>query len=398
MFVAFGFIVMALLIGLSRSLERIEPSLALTLDPLNVEALVLTATEQLNRSEQPSELRGLDDRLRSALPFNVGDARLYSLVGEVLYRTGQTEEAYRYFDHALQLSKAEIHALQRKIVRSIEEADVASAVGGINVLLRRWPEKFDDVAGAFPAILADPDGYASIRAALVANVPWRLSLLRSLGRDPATTDEASRLLLDLRSSAAPPTPDELALVLASYVQQKRYETAYRVFLFTLSEQERSSAGYVFNGSFAPIFSRRPFDWSFPRQSGFELTFLPPGRETGAKLRFFDKPVKGVLLQQYLQVPPGRYRLRVNVSGRALHFPKDLFWSLQCAHSREELGRLEIPEGSFATQPLESSFAVGQADCPAQILRLSSGLTTDSWLYRFSGELTMSDLRIEKLAE
>ncbi|TIW12515.1 MAG: hypothetical protein E5V70_07200, partial [Mesorhizobium sp.] len=196
-FVASALVLAASSIGLSRFLETETPAVSLALDPLNVNALIGGITGDLNDTSNTPNFDALLAKAEGALRFDVADARLYSLIGEIKYRQGKKEEAYDFFDQARKLSKTEILALRRSIGRSIETGDLSKAVGEIDILLRRWPDQFPAVAEGLPTILSNPDGYQAVLAAIRAAAPWRANLLVALGQTPDGLDFANRLLLDL---------------------------------------------------------------------------------------------------------------------------------------------------------------------------------------------------------
>lgn len=387
-------------IGLSRFLEAETPAVSLALDPLNVDALVAEITSQLNDTSNPPDLDRLLAKAQGALAFDLADARLYSLIGEIKYRQDEKVEAYQLFDQARRLSKTEIHALQKLIGHSIEMGDLSKAVGEIDVLLRRWPDQFQAIAQGIPIILSDPQGYQAVLTSIRAEAPWRSTLFAALRGTSEGLDSANRLLLDLNKSAAPPTRDELSGVINGYIGQKKYESAYRLFLFSLTDEERKLGGYVFNSTFEPGFGGKPFDWQVPDQSGLEVTFATSlgavEGEGGATARFLNTPVKGAALQQYIELPPGSYKISLAASARNLKLPKELFWSMKCVDPSGEIARLNIPEGTYNRQNLSQTFTVGLSACPMQLLRLETATIAESWRFRYVGTLVMHKLSIERL--
>ncbi|TIS76962.1 MAG: hypothetical protein E5W94_15560 [Mesorhizobium sp.] len=388
-------------IGLSRFLENETPTVSLALDPRNVNALIGEITNDLNDTSNAPDLDALLAKAKNALRFDLADARLYSLIGEVKYRQGEKDQAYEFFDQARKLSKTEIHALQRSIGRSIEIGDLAKAVGEIDTLLRRWPDQFPAIAEGLQTILSNPDGYQAVLAAIRAAAPWRADLLVALGKTPDGLDFANRLLLDLTGSNAPPKSSELSAVINGYIGQKEYERAYRLFLFSLSDQERKLGGYIFNGSFEPVPSGKPFDWQLRDQSGLEITFSTSHDavegEGGATVRFLNTPVKNTALWQYIELPPGSYKISLLASARNLKLPKELFWSIRCVGPAGEVTRFNIPEGTYNRQALSQDFSVGPAGCPMQLLRLETAAIAESWRFRYIGTLVMHKLSIERLS-
>ncbi|MER8453927.1 hypothetical protein NKJ46_30205 [Mesorhizobium sp. M0166] len=387
-------------IGLSRFLETESPAISLSLDPLNVDALIGDLTSQLNDRNNAPDLDQLLVKAKGALAFDLGDARLYSLIGEIKFRQGDKNGAYQLFQQARELSKTEIHALQRSIDRHVETGDLAKAVAEMDILLRRWPDQFSVVADGIPTILANPDGYQAVLAAIAAEAPWRGSLFLSLNGTPEGLDLANRLLLDLTGSGAPPKPGELAAAITGYIRQKEYEAAYRLFLFSLTEEERKLGGYIYNSTFEPTFGGKPFDWQLQDQSGLEVTFAPSKDavegEGGATVRFLNTPVKNAALQQYIMLPAGSYKISLIASARNLKLPKDLFWSIRCVDPSGEIARFSIPEGTYNRQNLNQEFSVGPSACPLQLLRLQTAAIAESWRFRYVGTLVMHRLNIERL--
>ncbi|MER9775590.1 hypothetical protein [Mesorhizobium sp. M0220] len=368
------------------------------MDPFNVDALIAEITSDLNDTN--SDLDASLTRAKGALAVNLGDARLYSVIGEIKYRQGEKEEAYQLFDQARKLSKTEIHALQRSISRKIETGDLPKAVGEIDILLRRWPDQFSAIAEGMPTILANPDGYQAVLTAVRAQAPWRASLIYALTRTPERIDFANRLLLDLTGSSAPPNSGEVTAVIRGYIRQKKYGSAYRLFLFSLSEQERKLVGYIFNSTFEPVTGAKPFDWQIPDPSGLEITFATSQGagegEGGATVRFLNTPVKNAALQQYIQLPPGLYKISLIASARNLKLPKELFWSVRCLGPAGEIARFNIPEGTYNRQTLSQDFSVGPIACPLQLLRLQTAAIAESWRFRYVGTLVMHKFNIERL--
>ncbi|MER8399962.1 hypothetical protein [Mesorhizobium sp. M1348] len=399
-FVASVLVLVVSSIGLSRFLETETPAVSLALDPFNADALIAEITSDLNDTNNPPNLDLLLAKARGALSFDLADARLYSLIGEIKYRQGEKDEAYALFDQARKLSKTEIHALQRSISRAVEIGHLTKAIGEIDILLRRWPDQFPAIAGGMPAILSNPDGYQAVLTALGTEAPWRPRLIAALSKTPEGLDFANRLLLDLSGTTAPPKSSELSVVISGYILQKKYEPAYRLFLFSLSDQERKLGGYIFNGTFEPVASGRPFDWQLRDQSGLEVTFAASDHavegEGGATVRFLNTPVKNTALEQYIELPPGSYRISLAASARNLKLPKELFWSIRCVDPAGEIARFNIPEGTYNRQNLSQDFSVGPSACPLQLLRLQTAAIAESWRFRYVGTLIMHKLSIERL--
>lgn len=385
--------------GLSRLLERSEPELALALYPLNADALVQKSTKQLSVKADAAALSDLSERIERLLHYNRLDARLFSLQGEISSQLHGSESGRRFFDHASVLSKTEGLTLRHMLLRSLQEGKAGEAVSYLDILLRRRPASLDEIAEALPALLNDPAGYETVIDRLRQDPPWRTAVIVKLAQEANTVAVGERLLFDMLGSEYPPRPREISASISGYLKQRRYDDAYRLFLFTLSDQERALAGYVFNGKFEHFSTGRPFDWLIRDRPGAEIRTAGGGREgerTGAVVRFLNKPVKTVTLQQSLHLPPGTYRLSLEASGNNLSLPKDLFWSLKCSNPNRDLGRLLIPAGDYDRRTVVHDFQIAPGSCPMQSLQLETGLIAESWRYRYSGTLLMHEVRIERL--
>lgn len=396
--IVFGLVSLTSSIALSRLLDRSDPDLAVAFYPLNSDGIARKAARQLVGDIDRAALLNLQSEIQGALHYDRIDARLFSLLGEIAGRLGSEEDARSYFDHAFRLSKTELLTLNHMVVRAVREGQPVEAAGYLDILLRRWPERLNQVMPVVPALLADPSGYAEVLGRLGNDPPWRARIINTLNLEPETVPLAGRLILDLSGTDNPARPTELAATIGGHIRHQLYENAYRLFLFTLTDDERKRGGYIFNGDFQHASTRRPFDWQLQDQSGLEVVMPGDrgGREVGTVARFLDKPVKNISLWQYLYLPPGDYRLSLDASASGLSLPKDLFWSLKCHNQNLELGRMLIPEGTYRRTRVERDFRVEAETCPLQVLRLETGLIAESWRYRYSGTLTMHRINIERV--
>jgi hypothetical protein len=396
--IALASVSLAILQGLGRVLEPIDPLLATYVDPTNVDARVRSLARELGAENSDETLGGVEREAKSALLYDPIDARLSSILGEVSQRRGATEEAYAYFRQAQSLSKTELLSVQSLIALSLRRGDVGSAVQDVDTLLRRWPDRFGDVASFFIPVLQDETGYAAVLQSLQRDAPWRGNLVRYLAGDRLGLDVLQELLGDLAASLVPARPAELAAVISGLMRQGQYDLAYRFFLSTLSSEERAQVGYVYNPSFAPIRLGRPFDWQVANRAGVELRFAGAG-ESGAYVRFLNAPVKEAGLRQSLVLPPGAFRLSIDASAVGLVLPKGLFWKVSCGPSRPvQVAKLDILEGSYQDRRFDVSFTIPDAGCILQQLQLSTEMMAESWRFLYQGELILHAVRIEKASQ
>jgi len=380
--------------GLSRSIEAEAPEAALRLNPLNTDARVAWLVAELNASQPSSSLEQQRELTRTGLAFSPADARLHSLAAELERRAGNGDEAERLFLQANRISHTEILALQHLIAAAIERGDYASAVERLDLLLRRWPDRLNVVMPVLPALLSQEDAYQTILAAMKAGAPWRWGLVSGLTRQPEGLDFAYRVLMDLAATPEPPTRNEISAAVRAFMSAKRYDEGYRLFRFTVPEEERHLSGFVHNSVFqADALDAPPFSWQRRNTRAAEIRFSADPSSHGAAVRFLDAPAKDLVLNQSLVLPQGKYRLFAEADASGLRAPRTLFWRVRCAENGKELARLRIPEGSYKERELELTFDTGP--CALQRIELATDVIAESWQNRYSGNVRFHFVRIER---
>ncbi|MCH4543986.1 tetratricopeptide repeat protein [Ochrobactrum sp. A-1] len=380
--------------GLSRSIETLAPGHAFQYDPLNSDARAALLIAALNESYERSSLEDLLGVTYAGLLFSPLDARFHSLLGELRLRSGDNEEAHRLFLQAHRLSHTEVHALQYLIEHAIETGDYAEAVEYIDVLLRRWPDRADAVFPLLPQLLTHKTAYATIAAAMATDAPWRARLLNGLARQEEGLGFAYQLLLELADTTHPAKQGEISTVIRGFMSAKRYDEAYRLFRFTIPQEERALAGFIYNSAFLPSsLSSLPFSWQYRNSRAAEIRLPAVGTLSGASVNFLSAPAKDIVLHQTLVLAPGRYRLVAEVDASSLRAPRALYWRVRCQDQREELLRLDIPEGSYQGRRLEADFDVTK--CALQRIELATDVIAESWQNRYSGQVRFHFVTIER---
>jgi hypothetical protein len=384
---------MAISQGLGRVLEVSDPVLAHLIDPFNPDARVRWIAQNIPETVSDEALAAVSQEIRHGLIYDPIDARLFSMMGELNQRNGNYAEALHDFQQAKALSKTEPMSVNATIGWSLQHGQVGDAAREIDTLLRRWPDRFGDVAPFLPPIMADKAGYDAVLKSINNGAPWRLELIRFLSGTPDGIALAEQLIGD----STHPQSNELATVISGRLRQGQQELAYRFFLFTLSPREQPYAGYVYNSSFAPVSLQRSFDWQYMDRAGIE--WIRPREddpEGGARLRLLNAPVQDVLLRQMIMLPPGKYKLVAEVSGTGVSLPKGLSWLVTCGANRSgQIGRLDIPEGSYQRRALTTSFTIPDSRCVGQMVQLFTDVVAPSWRFRYQGELTLHSVRIER---
>lgn len=385
-------------IGLSRILEEDEPELALRLFPINVEAVRSGALTVLRRDQADTDMHPFDDQVARFLSTHAGDARLYSLIGEIRRRAGAEEDAFAAFEQALALSKTEVDALQWTLQRSLDQGDYAGALDQLDILFRRWPNRVQPLAPIVLDVFSDPGRYPDLLSRLEENPPWRRSLIAALSREPDALSFLARIVQDLAAGPAPAGNSELSTVLSALLGAKRYDLAHLTFIFTLSPAEQEVAGHIHNGRFLLRPTGRPFDWQIRDHPGLTMQF--PGESQtrggdagGLRLQFNNTPVRNLSVRQTLALPPGAYAFGFTVSAADARLPKGLLWRIACVGSNRIVAEAAVEPGAYGPTPATVELLIPGDDCPAQTLHLATKAIGENWNDRYSGSVTFNDFRI-----
>lgn len=383
-------------IALSRILEKDEPDLSLKLFPVNIEAYLNRATALLRRQQDPAALSSLQTDLQRRIPTHAGDARLYSLLGEIHRQSGRQIEAYGAFEQALALSKTEVNALLWTIERSLQQSNTQAALDQIDTLLRRWPERIAPLAPLIANIFATTESYKVFIRRIERAPPWRAGLIDAFSRDPNTFTFAARIIQDLAASPNPPSNGEIVRVISDLVGAKQYDLAYRTFLLTLASAGSEVVGHIYNGRFTIRPSGRPFDWQIRGHPGLTVTYLGldenPAR-TGLQIRFNNAPVRNLSIRQLLFLTAGSYELSFNSAASDARLPKGLIWRLACVGSNKILAEAIIMPATYEMAAFETKFTVPDDACPAQVLFLATKAIGENWNDRYSGSIIFDNFRI-----
>ena len=384
--------------GASHLLESPDPAIALALNPFNNEARINLVVGQLNANPATDALAPILQQIHWSIQLAPIDARGYSLAGEVRQRQGEEKLAQADYSVALHLSKTEIHALVSTLRTDIEQQSYRQSVARIDLILRRWPQYFDQLKQVFVPILSTRAGYGAFLTAIAASPPWEGQFLSEICKSTAGALLADRLLLDLKTGGKTLRPGDITTVIGGLLRNDQETTAYQLFLLTQTDGQRAVSGYVFDGGFQLGASSNPFAWHWTNRSGYELAALTSNSRTGGglQLEFFDKPVRSVAISQLLRLPSGYYDLKTVLDGEAVALPKGLYWSLRCAKTSKQIAQLDIPEGTYRDRTLSAQFQIDDNECKLERLTLETSLIAESWQYRYEGRVVFRRVEVENL--
>lgn len=321
-----------------RRLERLADAAPLAVEPYLVQAAIaLKAGQNLRAEELLVQARNRDPRSVAA----------HFLLADLFLRTGRLE-------HGL----AELAAFSRFVPGAVEKlapllAEHAKAPGAL--------PQFKRMIGIYPD-LEQP-------------------LLSQLATDPSNVD----LILALatpRSTADEPAGWEQVL-LSKLVEEGDYERAYSVW----AKLSRVSAGprpLLFNPGFGASNAPPPFNWSLA--SGSDGVAETEGE--GLRVLYFGRSDL-VLASQLTLLPPGHYRLEMNIMSQA-DVPY-MSWRVTCLPSKQQL--MDLPLGGGRdSRSVAKAFRVANDGCAAQRIELT-GIARD---FAETADLRISGIRLARI--
>src|SRR5580700_8590220 len=195
------------------------------------------------------------------------NARALRLLGQVSDAAKNDTDAANFMRAAAKLSLHDNLTDSWLMLKSFAAKDYQSTVYYADILLRTTPELSQYVVPILARIAEDKGSAGLIKTTLAGDPPWRDQFFQML---PASITDARTpldLLLALRTSANPPSPEDINRYLNFLVQHKMYELSYYTWLQFLPAEELRNAGLLYNGGFEIAPTGSPFDWIMPQGSG-----------------------------------------------------------------------------------------------------------------------------------
>jgi hypothetical protein len=201
-------------------------------------------------------------------------------------------------------------------------------------LLARLSPGATAAAAPFVATYArNRSNWPGIRALFRSQPEMEDAVLAVLARDPSNA-EAIFAVSDpghrRRDSAW------LATLLNSMVADGQYERAREIWSRIAARGARGQL--VYDAAFTSADAPPPFNWALA-SSGTGLAERQPGRRLHV---IFYGNHDGVLASQLVILPPGAYRLRLQLVGAPLH-PEELHWSIRCDRTADPISSAPINE-------------------------------------------------------
>lgn len=335
---------------------------------------------------------GAASMARTLLAKEPLQGRAFRLLARVEADAGHDQGARRLFAIAAHRAPRDPLAIAGLVQSELQHEDYASALRWVDFYLRTSPDRAaasGRVLQRLVPLALDGRFADALVTMLRSNPPWRGQLMRLLWTNPTA---AARVYGQLDREGAL-HPDEFAGWIDGLIRDGDWDTAWARWSTHAPGATQDRPG-VYNGDFSRDPSGAGFDWRLASGAGVvsELQSLPRTSRRALGLRFFDRPVKGPLLQQMLHLAPGEYVLQMRMRARGLRSAVAPVWQMLCAGKAGTIATGDLPVGGFDWIDMELRFEVPKDGCPGQTLQLVSPVQSRNG-QRMAGELWIDDVRI-----
>jgi hypothetical protein len=363
-------------------------------------------SRNLNRSfasldQNPSiDLAQIRAQVESAVMREPLNARALRILGQLADLSKDDDDAAKYMATAARLSLHESPAVYWLMRKSAEANDYKQAISYADALMRTDPG-FGTYAVPVLAHFAEQKASKdAVTALLESNPPWRGAFFGALPYNVTDARTPLDLLLALRTTPTPPTPDDIRGYLSFLIQRKFYELAYYTWLQFRPPDDLRNVNLLFNGSFDLAPSGLPFDWVITQGSGVTIDIVPrPDKKDQRALLvdFLFGRVDYHSVNEMVLLTPGTYQFNGQYNGKIVG-PRGLKWRLICVdEAKTRIGESQmISGGTSAWKDFQFAFSVPLADCRAQYVQLDldARMASEELV---SGSMLFDGLRISRLA-
>ena len=326
---------------------------------------------------------------RQGMPI---DARTFALIDDAAVKSPLSPEPFLVrgvqAQNAREGDAAEVAflAAQRRDPRSLPAAyflanhyfRTGQSLAGLEqtaVLARLSPNGVASVAPFLAAFARNRSSWPQMRAMFRSQEGLEESVLTALAQNAANADA---ILAIADASQRKPDSPWLKPLLAALVAKGDYARA-RAIWSSIGGGGRDGE-LVFDTGFSKPGPPPPFNWTLSTSNVGLAERQPDGRLHA----IFYGNVDGVLASQLAMLPPGAYRLQMQLVGANVHADQ-LHWSVRCANSGEPIATAGVDEAASRGWTFQIP-----ATCRAQWLELS-GRAAD---VAQQAEVTISGLTVK----
>ena len=335
--------------------------------------------------------------LRKAFLANPTDNHALTALARVWLGQGNIEQADQAVEMAQRLSPADVAANLQAAAYWLLRRNVERALLDWNRALQAQPGLSKQL---FPVLLLiaeqPPQGQSDFSRIVKHLPPWWKGFFIYATRN-AKHVNTLRMLNDLYENANRPlTKEELNAYITRLQSEGLWSEAYMVWLNSLTPNQLSVLGQIYDGGFEQTRFTAGFDWHLPKIKSVEADARSPfgGRKGKAlQLTFHGNPVRGIIAEQALFLLPGRYRLSGLVKTDSIETTHGLVWTIACADGNKiPLADTERFVGSKQWGSFSTRFTVPAGQCTGQrlYLHVRGSLPRD---FRINGEAWFDNLAI-----
>lgn len=256
------------------------------------------------------------------------------------------------------------------IEERVGQNDIAGALRHYDIALRTTPAAAEFLFPVLVGATADDGIIGPLAALLRTDPPWRQPFFFALAESAPHGPNALRLVGALAPAGMLPRDDILATLIDRVGRTRDFESAWRI--YRLARPGPESGALVRNGGFTGAESFSPFEWwlnSGGDLSAAQITLEGAGDGTVLEVRGSGDN-GGVVSQQVLMLPPGRYQLS-SLSGPLEETRQaDLSWRISCA-TEQGTAIAEVPlRPARGAAQVSAAWQVPATGCRAQWLVLA----------------------------
>ncbi len=384
--VPFGFLVLAVWLAwqiiCAPITERGPVDVAMRLAPTSPMVLRRAAEAEL-AAGQFEDAQFLARRALAGAPFSV---RSLSTLGMAVAKTEGDAAADDIITLAGNWSLRDDPTHAWLMHARLRTGDYRSAFAHADTLVRRRDDIQPQVFRLFTtAAGADPRSLSALVVLVGASPPWRRAFLDHLYDDAQGDALLANLAVGLQMTPSPLDDDELGRLYDHWVHEQRLPAIRAV----RARIGRPETALIMDGGFSDDKARPPFAWRLHQRAGLTASVTDDDlREGELALRVeYDGVSSEAGGAQFMQLPPGSYRLKFEGRHESGAPTTGLAWRVSCI-SGAMLTEVNatFAEGDSAWRSFERTFTV-PAGCEDQWIALSvrptdRSLAVVAWFDRF----------------
>lgn len=335
------------------------------------------ASESATNPKDKTTLRSLT---LAAIETDPMSAQAFANLGILAALDKEDDKANLYMSAAARRSHRQKIAVYWIMRQSFEDGSLHKALEFSDSLLRLSPQAINATAPILGRIAEDQTGSGEFLETLKANPPWRGAFFSHIKGNITDARTPLNLLLSLKASSAPPTPQELESYSTLLTDAGLYELAYNAWLQFLGPEQLQVAGFLFNGSFDFAPSTSPFDWDMRAKQGVVIDRVAVAGNPMLEIQFSGSRINPVLTSQTAMLMPGDYVLAGEAQG-LVRSRRGLKWRVRCIADNKVIGESAPLNGALDNkEKFEASITIPATNCRAQRVELA--------VEAFSGSDTM----------